>query len=322
MNSKLFSYYFNILKSSLKRFKFNFKNFGMKLAILNFCGEIAYFKLFNGSKISNVVIGKQESAVYGALEKKYADLIEEYKDKEIEIGKNGKKIWFMRWEGIRDDNIVVKKCYDSIKKYSGDYELVVITEDNYAEHVEIPQVIINKVNEGAISLTHLSDIMRCQLLSKHGGVWADSTMLFFDNVFDEFDECIFNGPSVGGAKWCTFFMGGKPNKLFSFTSDLLVRYFSEYDEIINYFLLDQSITLAYNNFKECRAYIDESAMVNDNVFYFINHFPDTYVKEEFDKICMENRYFKISDKASVNAKLHDADGNLTNYGYFIKELEF
>lgn len=322
MANKLISYYFNVLKTSLNRFTFNLKNFGVKVSIFNFLGELAYFKLFRGNKISNFLRRKQKTVVYNALEERYADLINDYKSRKIDVGENSKKIWFMRWTGIDDDNIVVKKCFESVNKYSGDYEVILITKDNYDDYVDIPKEIIKKVNEGTISLTHLSDVMRSQLLSKYGGVWADSTMLFFDNIFDEFNDNIFNSPSIGDSKWCSFFMGGKANKLFSFIRDLFAQYHSEYDELIDYLLVDQGITLAYNNFNECKTYVDDSTLVNEDIFYFLEHFSDTYVKEEFEEVCKRSKYFKISDKASVNAKLYDENGNLTNYGYFINELEF
>ena len=146
MVNVLVKYYFNIFIVSLKRFIFNIKNFGVKVAFANFLGEMSYFKRFKKYKFSQYLRRKQEKIVSAALEEKFSDLIEEYKNKEIKIGEGCKKIWFFRWEGIREDNIVVKKSYESIKKYSGDYEVIVITEDNYLDYVDLPQEIINKVN--------------------------------------------------------------------------------------------------------------------------------------------------------------------------------
>lgn len=318
MNKKLIFYYFNLFKVSLNRLKFNLKNFGTKVAIINFLGEMSDYKKFQKYKFSIYFRKKQREVVYKALEKRYSKLIEEYKNKKIDIGENSKKIWFFRWEGIKEENIVVRKSLESVKKYCGDYEINVITQENYQDYVKLPEKIIEKVNNGTISLTILSDIVRTKLLSLYGGVWSDSTILYFDNIFNEFDNVIFNSPN----KWNTFLIGGKPNKLFSFLYDFYIQYHLEYNELIDYFLLDQGFLIAYNNFDECKKYIDDGSLQNSGTFYLLNNFSNTYNKEEFDKVCKKYRFFKISDKASVNAKEYDKDGNLTNYGYFKYKLKF
>lgn len=318
MNKKLISYYFNLLKVSSNRLKFNLKNFGIKVAVVNFLGEMSDYKKFQKYKFSIYLRKKQREVVYKALEKRYSDLIEEYKNKEIAVGENSKKIWFFRWEGIREENIVVRKSLESVKKHCGDYEVNVITHENYQDYVKLPEKIIEKVNNGTITLTKLSEIVRARLLSLYGGVWTDSTILYFDNIFNEFDDVVFNSPN----KWFTFLIGGKPNKLFSFLYDFYTQYHLEYDEVIDYFIVDHGFLIAYNNFDECKKYIDDGTLQNLEVFYLLKNFSNTYNKEEFDKVCKKYRFFKISDKPSVNAKEYDKNGNLTNYGYFKYKLKF
>ena len=118
MNKKLIFYYFNLLKMSSSRLRFNLKNFGTKVSIINFLGEMSDYKKFQKYKFSIYLRKKQDEVVYKSLEKRYSDLIEEYKNKKIDIGENSKKIWFFRWEGMREENIVVRKSLESVKKYS------------------------------------------------------------------------------------------------------------------------------------------------------------------------------------------------------------
>lgn len=50
----------------------------------------------------------------------------------------------------------------------------------------MPEYIINKQKEGYIDITHFSDILRMMLLTKHGGIWMDSTLLIPSKQVDEF----------------------------------------------------------------------------------------------------------------------------------------
>ena len=131
---------------------------------------------------------KREKIITTTLEKKYAQQIEKYKNKNIKVGKNSKKIWFMRWNGIENEHPVIKKCFKSIEKNCGEYEVILITKNNYLKYCDLPPELIKRVEENIVSLTHLSEIVRTQLLSKYGGVWVDSTMFICDNIFNEFDE--------------------------------------------------------------------------------------------------------------------------------------
>ena len=222
MSKEQFFYYFNLLKGSFSLFFFNLINFGLKLAFFNLMGDIAEFYLFRNYNFSKKLRIKQHEYVYNTLTSRFSNLIEEYKSKDIKIGSNSRKIWCFWWQGVQNAPNIVKNCVNSIEKYSGDYELVVLTKDNYDKYLDIPSDIINKVEDGKISLTSFSDIIRLGLLSKYGGVWVDATMFFSGYVFNEFDDIIFNSCFRGEGRWSGFFMGGKSNKLFSFAYDFLI----------------------------------------------------------------------------------------------------
>ena len=36
--------------------------------------------------------------------------------------------------------------------------------------------IVSALEKGEMSLTHLSDVLRCELLRRHGGLWIDATV--------------------------------------------------------------------------------------------------------------------------------------------------
>lgn len=316
MSKKEFvKYYFSLLKTSLKTFIFNLKHFGVKLAFLNILGEFSILYIIKDKSFAISLRKKQHEIIYKTLTEKYCDYIEEYKTKKIHSGKNSKIIWTFWAQGIDDAPPMVKKCIENIKINSGEYKLKILTKDNYLEYAKLPKEITKNQN---ISHAHFSDILRMKLLSEYGGIWVDPTMFFTENIFNEFDSTPFNSCFLNEKGWCIFFMGGKPNKLFSFVSDILIQYNQEYDSFMTYFLLDYIIEIAYNSFDECREYIDNATLKNPLIFYFIDNFSKTFNEEEFKNMCDKYKFFKLSYKNSKNSPIYDENNNLTYFGYFLK----
>jgi len=78
-----------------------------------------------------------------------------------------KKIWFLWLQGLDDAPLVVRKCYESWIKHNLDWELMLLDEQSIGEYIpELPAGITKQA---------LSDILRINLLAKHGGVWVDAT---------------------------------------------------------------------------------------------------------------------------------------------------
>ena len=197
----------------------NLKDFGIKIAFYNLFGDMS---MYFPQSLSKSLRKKQHDHIYNFLVNEFQYVIEYYKNNKIEVGESNKKIWCMWWQGFENAPIIVKKCVKTIEKYSGDYELILITQNNYMDYANIPNEIIRKVENGKISITHFSDILRAKLLAEYGGIWIDSTMFICDYIFTEFDDMIFNSAllpkynDVFSVRLSGFFMGGKPNMFFSF----------------------------------------------------------------------------------------------------------
>lgn len=310
--------------SMLKKFFYDLNHFGIKIAHYNFWGEFAGFNLL--PKNINLKIKQHQFKLnYDFLINKYSSFISEYKTKKIDYKKSKKIIWTCWWQGEDTAPGIVTKCINSIRKNAGDYKVVVITKDNYNKYVKIPDFILEKVKEGTITFTHFSDILRMALLSSYGGIWVDATMYICNDVFKEFDGKKLNSNYVekidgvlNNNKWCGFFIGGKPNMLFSFVYDFLIEYNRNYDNLINYFLIDYAIHIAYNNFHECKQMINDITFKNNDIFKLVAIFNEKYEKKQYNRIVTKGLFFKLSYKDKLIIK--DKDGYLTNYGYFMNEV--
>ena len=103
-------------------------------------------------------------------------------------------IWCCWLQGVEQAPAVVKKCIRSFSKF--EKKIHVITAENYAEYVSLPDCIVRKWEEGIISNTHFSDLLRIALLAERGGLWIDATVFCSDTR--EITE-ILNGTDLGGS---------------------------------------------------------------------------------------------------------------------------
>lgn len=90
----------------------------------------------------------------------------------------GEKIIWVCWlQGVENAPKLVQVCVDSIKRNSGEYKVVELTEENISQYITLPDYIWDKYHAGIISRTHFSDVLRFALLTEKGGIWIDATTL-------------------------------------------------------------------------------------------------------------------------------------------------
>jgi len=84
-----------------------------------------------------------------------------------------KKIWFLWLQGYKNMPEIVKKCYESWRKYNEDWETIFLDENNLSEYIDISALLNDRIIP--IPRAALSDIIRINLMEKYGGVWVDAT---------------------------------------------------------------------------------------------------------------------------------------------------
>jgi Capsular polysaccharide synthesis protein len=96
-----------------------------------------------------------------------------------------KKIWFLWLQGLESAPLLVRKCYESWVMHNTGWEVIVLNEGNINNYMP-------PVQKGTTSQA-LSDILRVNLLAKHGGVWVDATCFCMKPL----DEWLFHNLSSG-----------------------------------------------------------------------------------------------------------------------------
>ena len=191
-----------------------------------------------------------------------------------------KYIWTLWWQGEQNAPELVKKCFFNMKKYSNGAEVVVLDKTNYRDYIEIPEIINRKFNEGKITITHLSDIIRFLLLKKYGGLWLDSTIYISDYIQDDIFNYDFfsikNGTNdkknISQNRWTSFLIGGEAgNVVFDEVLNMFIRYWEKNDELACYFLVDFYLNQEYKNSKLFRTQIATLPDYNGNIFEMANN---------------------------------------------------
>ena len=112
------------------------------------------------------------------LEKKYKWKLEEFDKTYIEKEhKTSDTIWICWFQGMDNAPDLVKKCYHSVVKNNPGKKVIVLTEKNISDYVTFPEYIVTKWKQGVITHTHMTDLLRLELLITYGGLWLDATVL-------------------------------------------------------------------------------------------------------------------------------------------------
>lgn len=181
--------------------------------------------------------------------------IEKYDWKAVEQV-SSRRVWICWWQGMDNAPLLVRRCYDSVKSNLVDWKITVITLDNYKEYVQFPDYILQRWQKGQISNTHMSDLLRLELIVKYGGLWLDSTVLCTGK---EIPESIIRsnlfvyqllrpgitGRSLSISSWLIYAKSN--NKILYLTKMLLYKYWQKNERIIDYFIFHHffSIVLEY-----------------------------------------------------------------------------
>lgn len=84
-----------------------------------------------------------------------------------------RRIWTLWFQGFHAAPPIVRSCLDSWRRHNPDWEIVELDERSLRDWLDPSE--LPPRNRTDITPAALSDIIRINLLAKHGGVWADAT---------------------------------------------------------------------------------------------------------------------------------------------------
>ena len=247
------------------------------------------------------------------LERKYKKHLTQFNEKYIETEHKGSnKIWICWFQGLDEAPNIVKKCVESVRINNSDKEVVVITANNLHDYVKFPEYIEEKWRKGIITHTHMTDLLRLELLIKYGGTWIDATVFcssrdipsyFFDSDLFFF-QLLKPGRDGNGIYLSSWFMSAKTNnKILMATQELCYAYWKENNTMWDYFLLHDflSIVLEY--------YPDDwkNIIPRDNAapHMLLLRLFDEYNEEVWKAISEQTPFHKLTYKYELNEQRRD-----------------
>lgn len=214
-----------------------------------------------------------------------------------------KIIWVLWWQGETDMPDIVRTCSNSLRRHAGIYKVQYISRENYMDFVDVEEIYVNKLNRNAITITHFSDILRCKLLKKYGGVWMDATILLTDDIekhindYDIFSrKSLCDNKNIACGRWSAYFWSAKYKNeaLFTFLEYFFLLYHSNVEEIVDYYLIDFGINLAYEKINIVRNQIDAIPQNNKNIYWLDTNANLKCNEEVFVTITQSNYLHKLS----------------------------
>lgn len=218
-------------------------------------------------------------------------------------------VWFCWLQGIDSAPKLVQDCYNSIRYWLKDKEIIVITKENYKQYVEFPDYIIEKWEKGIISNTHFSDLLRLELLIRHGGLWLDATTYLTgplpnyieDNNFFVYRNGWMDMEMINMGSWLMYSKKSN-NYLLTETRKLLYKYWKKYNYLKNYFLLHMFF----------RMVTDENPEEWEKV-PMISQIDSHYMMRELNRKYNEERCIEIMKITSVHKLTYKFEtGNIEN----------
>lgn len=284
-----------------------------------------------GKILVSIKIDRGRSIIHNTimkyLDRNYSEIIDE--DRVFLLSDNLFKdsfpIWVCWWQGERMMPLIPKLCLKKLKQNKrSDQQVIVISEDNYRDYIDLPQYIIDLLNYGKISITNFSDVLRYALLSKYGGLWIDSTcyttselpnlkdILYYTTKQRKYGDDTY----ISRYRWGSYLMGGMPNQIFVNERNLFFEYLKKERCFVDYLLLDYFLNLIYIRSETCSETMDNCLYHNENILEMAGKLNGVYNDALWNDILVMDTIHKLSWKLKYN--MYDKNtGDMTVFGKII-----
>ncbi len=253
----------------------------------------------------------------------FRERLDSYKNRGKSVTQRAEfRLWLFWAQGFENAPDLVKICHKNLCNIYGD-SVITLTMDNFAEYTEIPPHIIDKLNSKQITLTHFSDLLRLDLLARHGGIWIDATCWCSEGLEEAYNreglvtlksDLVKNPKYISNNRWTIWAIGCSEREsiLASLARDLLYDYWRVNSVMLDYFLIDYVINYIYDNFSEAKAMVDEVAIDGNNRHKLAKAINSAYEVEQYNTLTAGAMISKLSYKSHLAE--HTKDGRMTIYG--------
>lgn len=246
-------------------------------------------------------------------------IIEEYKT--VSLTSNNihldYTIWTCWWQGEENMPEVIKECHKSLIRNANGHRVILITNDNFKNFIDLPDWLLEKLQNKQISYSHFSDIIRLSLLKKYGGRWVDAALFltrphnFFGNFY--MPKLSKRNDSICQGKWWFGIIYASPeHKLINFILDCLLIYWEKFNSTIDYLMFDGFLRIAYEEFKDIHELIDSLEVSSPNIHDSRYSFCEEVNFKNLQNLIDNNEYLSLTWRINYTKRLEN--GKQTYYG--------
>ena len=282
------------------------------------------------SALSDWACERKDQWILNYLEKKLTGVIDQYQSvSDAGSFVENAPIWVCWWTGEQDAPALVQQCIKSIRKNAGMHPVYMVDAKSYTKYLDIPDYIIDKVNDGRMCIANFSDYLRFSLLEKYGGLWLDATIYCSAKIPEQYFQLpVFTAKSqprkshyISKFRWTSFCMGGYKNHVFfRFFKSAMEQYWKTENQAIDYLLVDYMIETAYRHIAQVKTDLDSLPINNvhrDDLQAAMNA---ALPAEKFDDALVEDTVlYKLSWRETYSLKT--IDGKESIYAGFLKSSD-
>ena len=298
------------------------KNVIQKVGLMSYANDIRRKRIINQfdkkmqrfkniNRLSVTTAKKYEENIYDQIAERYvykymslysseiAEIVKRLKV-EIQPANQSFTVFTMWWQEKENMPPVVKACVNSLNKLGE--KVVIITQENYADYVSLPDYIISLATSGKMCFAHLSDIIRTFLLVKYGGVWIDSTVYIARDVPDYMTKEFFVFKQSPQLRECrsygNWWIASPPaNDLLIEELAYLYCYWKHHDVAMHYYIYHFFFKKIIDENPEYKNMVDSIIMrITDTTHLLANNYSTQFDEQLWTEMKDISPVFKCSNK--------------------------
>lgn len=224
----------------------------------------------------------------------------------------GNTVWVYWGTGLEGAPEIVKACIKSFKSSFPSKNIVVLTDKELPNYVSFPKCITDKVEDGTITKTHFSDILRAELLYRYGGLWVDATVLctaeekdidrvYFSEPLFVFKEMCLDRGAFQYCRMSSWFIFAKANDpIIAKTRNCLYYYWEHCDYLIDYFVFHLFFSISSRHYEEEWSKIP--MMNNSSPHSMMFELGNRYSAEDWRRLINECPFHKLERHTDYSQK--------------------
>lgn len=243
---------------------------------------------------------------------RFTPVLKTLPEEKIAEGGGERTIWQFWAQGENTAPDIVKVCFESVRRRKGAWNHRILTMDNIRDYVDFPGHIWDRWREGdpdawrrcrPMNRAHFSDLVRLEVLRRHGGVWLDATCLMTKGIPEWAEDLDFFVYLVGnaGLKYSfvqnCFIRAKKGSYLLGAWEALCLEYWRREKTNIDYFFQQVLFEKLVKADPRARALFEAMPHIGQDATHCLDpHFYDRFDRDKFESYTSGAFFQKMTHK--------------------------